>query len=230
MCRGKNICTELGTDPHNWDKHSPLRTPEWMIAELDLFISAVDDFLTGKRDSSIDKIKQIRSEEITFWFIEHGQMSGRHRRIILKVPMPETVKIDSRDLVRSPAKLQNQVFSRDYFRCRYCGNRLISQDFIRQFIKGLNSPLFQRGETNLTTHGIIHLTWPVADHVIPWNQGGRTDLSNLVSSCATCNYGKDGNTIEQIGIENPFYREPTRCNWHGLSDKIEMLREIINAA
>jgi hypothetical protein len=229
MCRGKKICTELGTDIHNWDKYSPLRTPEWMIAELDLFISAVDDFLAGERDSCVSKIRQIRNEEITYWFIEHGQMSGRHRRIILKGAIPGTLDMAFRDAVRSPASYQNQVFIRDHFRCRYCGNRLISQDFFRAFIKSFNSPLFQRGKTNLTTHGIIHLAWPVADHVVPWNQGGRTDLSNLVSSCATCNYGKDGNTIEQIGIENPFHREPAIGHWNGLSEKVKPLREIVNA-
>lgn len=68
----------------------------------------------------------------------------------------------------------------------------------------------------------------MADHVIPWNQGGRTDLSNLVSACASCNYGKDRFTIEQLGIENPFKRQPIIDNWMGLTDKIEMLRTINN--
>jgi hypothetical protein len=72
------------------------------------------------------------------------------------------------------------------------------------------------------THGIIHLTWPVADYVVPWNQGGRTDLDNLVSSCASCNYGKDGNTIQQIGIHNPFDREPIIDTWNGLTDKLNL--------
>ena len=75
---------------------------------------------------------------------------------------------------------------------------------MRLFIKKINTSLFQRGKSNLTTHGIIHLYWPVADHVIPWSKGGLTNLENLVSSCATCNYGKAGYTIEQLGIENPF--------------------------
>jgi 5-methylcytosine-specific restriction endonuclease McrA len=41
------------------------------------------------------------------------------------------------------------------------------------------------------------------DHVIPWSLGGRTDESNLVSSCWSCNYGKANFTVEQIGIRNP---------------------------
>ena len=85
---------------------------------------------------------------------------------------------------------------------------------------------FKRGDTNLTTHGIIHLSWPVADHVIPWNLGGKTNLSNLISSCASCNYGKDGYTIEQLGISNPFNRVPIIDKWDGLVSKIPKLKSL----
>ena len=97
---------------------------------------------------------------------------------------------------------------------------------MRLFIKKINTSLFQRGKSNLTTHGIIHLYWPVADHVIPWSKGGLTNLENLVSSCATCNYGKAGYTIEQLGIENPFNRSPVLDNWDGLIEKITDIKNI----
>jgi 5-methylcytosine-specific restriction endonuclease McrA len=153
-------------------------------------------------------------------------MSGRHRKIVLKIPPPLLVPEALRDPIRSPHKIQQAVFERDGYRCRYCGNKLIAQEFIKAFIKQLNSPFFQRGKTNLTTHGIIHISWPVADHVIPWNLGGRTDLNNLVSACAACNYGKDGNTIEQLGIENPFNRPPVMNGWNGLLDKMRALESV----
>lgn len=224
MCRSKNICSELGTNPDNWNLFSPHPTPIWMAGQIDIFELAVNDFIVGNKDSCLNRIKQIKSEEITNWYIEHGQMSGRHRKLILKVTPPKTIDENLRDPIRSPQKVQNEVFERDGYRCRYCGNRLISQDFIRVFVKELDSPLFQRGGTNLTTHGIIHIAWPVADHVVPWNQGGRTDLTNLVSSCATCNYGKDGYTIEQLGIQNPFNRVPIIDKWNGLTDKLAELK------
>lgn len=226
MCRGKNTCSELGVNPEKWDKFSPLRTPNWMTNEIDLFVSAVDDFLSGDKNSCLEKIRQIRTEEITYWYIEHGQMSGRHRKLTLGITPPSNIDDNLRDPVRSPSKVQNAVFERDGYKCRYCGNKLISQDFFRLFIKKLNSDLFKRGETNLTTHGIIHIAWPVADHVIPWNKGGQTNLENLVSSCATCNYGKDGYTIEQMGVENPFNRKPQIDAWTGLTDRIEKLKKI----
>jgi len=220
LCRAKDTCSELGTDPQTWDIYCPLRKPSWMAEQINLIMSAVNDFFSGQKDACLHKISEIRSAEITNWYIEHGQMSGRHRKIILKTPQPKAIPESKRDLIRSPRKFQTQVFERDGYKCRYCGGKLISQEFIRFFIKELNSPAFQRGETNLNTHGIIHLTWPVADHVVPWNLGGRTNLDNLVSACTTCNYGKDGYTLEQIGIENPFKRLPIIDNWNGLYDKI----------
>ncbi len=225
MCRGKNICSELGTNTENWSIHSPLPTPSWMAEQIDLFEVAVNEFITGNRESCLIKLKQIKSEEITNWYIEHGQMSGRHRKLSLKISPPETIDEMLRDPTRSPSKVQNDVFKRDGYRCRYCGNKLLSQDFIRLFIKKLNSELFRRGETNLTTHGIIHISWPVADHVIPWNKGGRTNLTNLVSSCATCNYGKDGYTIDQLGIQNPFNRPPIVDEWNGFMNKLKALEK-----
>jgi 5-methylcytosine-specific restriction endonuclease McrA len=224
MCRGKNICSELGTDSNTWSKESPLPKPEWMNNEVDLFIRAVDAFKAGNKDLCLEIIDQIRTAEITEWYIEHGQMSGRHRKLQLNIPPPETIDISLRDPIRSPAKLQKQVFERDSYHCRYCGGKLISQEFLKTFIKSLNSPLFSRGETNLNTHGIIHLTWPVADHVIPWNKGGRTSLDNLVSSCAPCNYGKDGYTIEQLGLIDPLTRPAKISDWDGLSVKIYQLK------
>lgn len=220
MCRGKNICSELGTDSNTWSKESPLPKHEWMNYEVDLFIKAVEAFIAGNKNLCLEIIGQIRTAEITEWYIEHGQMSGRHRKLQLNIPPPETIDIDLRDAVRSPAKLQKQVFERDSYHCRYCGGKLISQEFLKTFIKRLNSPLFSRGETNLNTHGIIHLTWPVADHVIPWNKGGRTSLDNLVSSCAPCNYGKDGYTIEQLGLIDPLTRPAKISDWDGFNNKI----------
>ncbi len=220
MCRGKNICIELGTETNNWSKESPLPKPKWMEKEVDLYVRAIEAFTSGNKPQCLEIISQINTNEITNWYVEHGQMSGRHRKIQLNISPPATIDLSLRDPVRSPAKLQKEVFERDSYHCRYCGGKLISQEFLRAFIKSLNSPLFARGETNLSTHGIIHITWPVADHVLPWNKGGRTNLENLVSACAPCNYGKDGYTIEQLGLNDPFNRPAKNSEWDGLYGKI----------
>jgi len=95
---------------------------------------------------------------------------------------------------------------------------------MKEFIKKLNSNEFIKGPTNLTTHGLVHATWPVADHVYPWILGGATNPSNLVASCASCNYGKANYTIEQLGIQNPLNFDPVLDHWDGLSSFLEEIK------
>jgi len=229
MCRGKDQCSELDTDPARWDKNSPLPPPKWIEEEISKFTQSVEYLISGKRGKCIDMLSTIRDAEFTNWYIEHGQMSGKHRKNLLGIKKPELLKENLRDPLRAPKKFQNEVFARDNYHCRYCGSRLISQKFIKLFIQALDSDIFKRGKTNLTTHGIIHATWPVADHVIPWNIGGKTNPDNLVSSCATCNYGKDGYTCEQLGILNPFEQPPVADDWDGLVSKELHIKAYNNA-
>ncbi|HRH10400.1 MAG TPA: HNH endonuclease [Bacteroidia bacterium] len=224
MCRTKNSCTELDIDPSKWNKECLLPIPTFITSEIEVFIKATDLFFDGKKDECLMLIESIKSKEMTDWYVEHGQMSGRQRRIGLNKKVPEKLAEELRDPVRSPARIQEAVFTRDGYRCRYCGAKLISQKFIKLFIEKLNSPFFRKGKDSKSIHGIIHLTWPVADHVVPWNLGGRTNLENLVSACAPCNYGKDGNTLEQLGLNNPFERAPLVDAWDGFVGRIEALK------
>lgn len=223
MCRGKNSCFILGVNPREWPINNCIKLPNEAFEAVEHFKSAVYSFLEGNREAAIQHIDNISNELLINWFIEHGQMSGRHRKIVIQLDRPSAIPFESRDPVRSPSKLQNQVFERDGYICRYCGIQLVSQVFLKKFIKVLDYHKFRKGNTNLEQHAVIHFLWPVADHVIPWNLGGRTSLDNLVSSCATCNYGKDGYTLEEIQITNPFLRAVITSEWKGFSDKIDLL-------
>lgn len=214
MCISKDFCSELGLDFHTWSKECPLPRPDWFASQIDIFVEALSCFRRGDRDASLGLISEIRSDEIIEWYVEHGQMSGKHRSKGLGLEEPPEVPIWSRDQQRGLKKnVEIIVFQRDNYHCRYCGSRLIPTPFMKSFVKELNSPLFKYGRKNHDRHGIIHLTKPLADHLIPWSLGGRTSLENLVSSCAPCNYGKAGFTLEQLGLENPFNRSALQNNW-----------------
>ena len=204
---------ELGSDASKWSKESLLPRPDWFDFQIDLFLEAVNCFQLGDRESCVNIISQIRSDEIIDWYVEHGQMSGRHRALVIGLEKPPEVPFNFRDPERSPNKLELQVFQRDNYRCRYCGSRLIPSEFMKKLSEKLDSPVFRNGRTNRERHGIFHLTKPVADHVVPWRLGGRTSLENLVSSCPPCNYGKDGYTLEQLGIEDPFSHQ-IKSDWN----------------
>jgi hypothetical protein len=225
MCRGRSECSELGTDPNLWDKFCPLPSQDWFEDQLDIFQEAVTQFFNGYRNDCINTLAKIRTDEMSDWYIEHGQMSGKHRAYELGLPVPEQVPDSRRDSLRAPKKYESQVFLRDGFRCRYCGIRLVSNQVLNTFIKSLNSTCFVKGPRNIDTHGIVIIFNPVADHVTPWNLGGMTNLDNLVASCGPCNYGKDRFTIEQIGIENPFLRNPVVDSWDGLLSQLKRIKQ-----
>lgn len=64
-------------------------------------------------------------------------------------------------------KLRFAVFTRDNFRCVYCG-RTPTEDNVKL----------------------------VTDHVIPSSRGGDTTMENLVTSCTECNIGKSDILLE----------------------------------
>ena len=223
VCRGVSQCTELPNTPQSWDHRSPLPPPHWIHSQIEIFLIAVDELISGHMDTCHEIIHTLRAREFCEWYIEHGQNSGRFRAYALSYPKPQPAPESERDVLRSPTRYQEEVFKRDGYRCRYCGIKLIAQQALKVIIKKLGHQSFQKGPTNLTTHGIIHATWPVADHVVPWNLGGRTAPSNLVSSCASCNYGKANYTIEQLGLDSPWDFVPMKNHWNGLTSKISAI-------
>jgi|TARA_B100001964_G_scaffold188594_1_gene209969 hypothetical protein len=216
MCRDKPTCTELPSDRAAWDLGCPLPTPEWWASQVDILAQAFNEFRGGRREECLETLARLRNDEMRDWYIEHGQMSGTHRARALSVSPPTKLPKDELDGRRSPRKFQKEVFIRDGYRCRYCGNRVVCPDTLKRFIRDLSHPHLKKGDTNLSTSGIIHAVWPMADHVVPWSYGGRTAPENLVTSCFPCNYGKANFTIEQLGIESPFRREPMVDEWTGL--------------
>lgn len=49
------------------------------------------------------------------------------------------------------------------------------------------------------------------DHVIPRSRGGKTEWTNIVTCCITCNRDKGGRTPQEAGMR--LVRKPTRPDW-----------------
>ena len=56
----------------------------------------------------------------------------------------------------------------------------------------------------------------VVDHLVPHSRGGTNEAGNLVTSCQSCNYGKDDWVIEELGLTDPRMRPPRIDGWDGL--------------
>ena len=59
MCRGKNYCSELGVNPVEWNKNAPISKPIWFLEQIEIFESAVNDFISIDRNACLDKISKI---------------------------------------------------------------------------------------------------------------------------------------------------------------------------
>lgn len=228
MCRGLSVCSELGSNPGQWDRECLLRPPAWIGTCIDTFIEAMDCLIKGNRNGCLELLKKIQEREKAFtnWYIEHGQISGNHRARILKHSRPAAISTALDPVRNASKKLEVEILKRDHYHCRYCGCRLIDRKVLQAFVDTLASPLLTRGSTNLEKHGVILASWPYIDHVVPHSLGGRTDAGNLVSSCYSCNFGKDGYSCEQVGISNPRSRDPLNDGWDGLQSRLPLLKRL----
>jgi hypothetical protein len=215
MCRGESRCVELGDNPNIWSTASPLRPPDWFKEEVKLFHKSVFEASKGHIDKAIGILKKIRDAELRNWYVEHGQMSGMFRVKILKRPRPVAENID-RDKLRSPDKFANFVFERDNYSCRYCGLPVIPKDILRAYSRCVGKEFFKDTGTNAERHGVVLAFRANADHVVPWTLGGKTEPSNLVSSCWSCNYGKAGYTLEELDLVDPRQTDVIKTEWDGL--------------
>lgn len=217
MCRGTKTCTELGTRPELWSREAPLVPPVWFESQLSIFVEAAKAAAGGDVFAARAKLLLIRSTDLQTWYIEHGQNSGtfRHRQLGKRKAQ---IFHTSLDTLASSDRFSNEVFKRDGYRCRYCGLRLIPKSVLQAFSAVVGADAFRATGTNVERHGIVLAFRANADHVVPYNLGGRTDLNNLVACCWSCNYGKGKFTLDQLGLEDPRNRPVNSANtWDGLT-------------
>lgn len=63
--------------------------------------------------------------------------------------------------------------------------------------------------------------WLQYDHVLPHARGGNNDLSNVVITCAPCNFGRMDKLMEEIGVIDPRTRKAVDTDWDGLERLIQ---------
>lgn len=225
MCKGQKKCTELGIEPIFWDKKSPLPPPSWFKNEINLFSEAVRLATIGDIDNSLKLLLKIKSNNLRIWYCDHGQVSGRFRNRILKIPKSGNLS-SGLDPLRSPDKYSEEVFKRDNFTCQYCSGKVIPKEVLNIYSKIIGEEFFRATGTNLERHGIILAFRANADHVTPWKYGGVTNAENLVTCCWSCNYGKAGYSLKEIMVDNPKRNNFNNSGWSGLTEYLSDLKRV----
>lgn len=204
MCKKRNadFCTELGRDSLSWSSDAPLKKPKWIKGSFESLVDAITYASAGKVDLARSILKNSRDLEMRTWYDVHAQNIAKWRSDAFKVQSPEPVL--PLDPVKTFSKYESKLFARDNYKCRYCSDYVVPKNVFKKANLLIGSAGLPLGRTNLTRSGFYLIFVATLDHVIPWSLGGRTDESNLVTSCWSCNYGKANFTVEQIGIKNPF--------------------------
>lgn len=117
-----------------------------------------------------------------------------------------------------PVGLKRDLAERDGWRCRYCGVRLLSKDFLANLTRLFPLDFADTGR-HATQHPALAVLRFNQDHVTPRSAGGPNTLDNLVSSCGTCNYAKSDCSIEELGLQSPFSRDAFVDDWDGLAGR-----------
>ena len=108
-----------------------------------------------------------------------------------------------------------QLHARDGFHCRFCGIPVIRAE-VRERIQRAYPQALRWGKRNVERHAAFFALWAQYDHLLPHAHGGGNELSNIVVTCAACNYGRGGYTLTEVGLAHPLERPPVRSAWDGL--------------
>lgn len=191
----------------------------WQAA--DLLSQAADAHVRGEFAYAADLFRAADKPEIRA-FTRAG-WSNAKRHILHPYANPHVLVPDAeRDPIRNvrpelsrTRALCEAILARDGFSCRYCGLPVIDS-LTRKVAHRLYPAAVRWGGGDEDHHTAFQCLWLQYDHVIPHAAGGRSDLDNLVITCAVCNFGKENLSLEQLGLEDPRLRPPVQTEWDGL--------------
>lgn len=115
---------------------------------------------------------------------------------------------------------QRIVVERDGYHCRFCGIPVIRRE-VRSALRPTYPEALRWGSRNSDQHAAFQCMWLQYDHVLPNQRGGDSSQSNVLITCAACNFGRMQWTVEESGLRDPRSSEgaPTwegRQSWDGL--------------
>jgi len=186
------------------------------------YLAETADFLLARNpeEASNSLVKADIKEIAEFYQLVAGStkhpIHWQHRQ-------PKSIPLKDRVECRMPSlKLEEFIFNRDGWKCRFCATRVVSRRARKILIK-----LFPQ-ETHWVTkeydrHAALHCQAASLDHILPHSRGGNNSETNLVTACGPCQFGRNQWTIEEVGFFDPREYPPLMDEWDGLS-RIDALK------
>lgn len=220
MCQDRQ-CPLANPDPAAWNKACLVPPAPWLPEELERFQRLVAQLARGQDDAARAILRDLRNDDLHAWFDEHGK-SKRLRRLRLAAAESPTDASPTTPTLKASKKHQRTVYARDRYTCRWCGLRVVDERILKIVSQIL--PAFGYDRTAPNRHGFVKAFKPVADHVQPATRGGHNEVSNLVTCCSVCNYGRMERTHAELGLEDPRNRQPADSEWNGLVSYLNPLQ------
>lgn len=194
-----------------------LREPIQQIFEASKYLdAAASAHIAGKVKLASELLIAADMPELREWT---ESLWGANSPYVKITPMPDAapnLPREERVKLRMPnTSEKKQLHERDGFHCRFCGIPVIRKE-VREYFKQHYPNAVEWGRKNIEQHAGFQLLWLQYDHVLPHARGGTNDLSNIVITCAPCNYGRSDSLVEEVGLVSPFSQEPVNSGWDGL--------------
>jgi len=181
-----------------------------------LLDAAVTAHLLGNRPLAADLIRKADIPEVKEWgYSLWGANSPYIQYRIIPDAEPTLSKIERQKLRMPTIAEKHQLLQRDGFHCRFCGIPVIRTEVRQRFVRAYPE-LEIWGKTNEKQHAAFQTLWVQYDHILPHARGGGNELTNMLITCAPCNYGRMNYTLEEVNLADPRTHNPIISTWDGL--------------
>jgi 5-methylcytosine-specific restriction endonuclease McrA len=209
------ICHDAANDIDFWAPRACFLPP---IPEVDraaeLLAEAADALLAANCALALERLRQADMPVVSNYAT---MIMGRydlniHRKRNIDIDLQKGVRVKQR--MPSP-QVERSMYSRDGWRCRFCGCRVVLKPARDRMAKLLPGAI-RLGPRAQDCHAAFLALSAVPDHIIPHTYGGTNDLDNLVTACWPCNNGRGSLTLNEVGLIDPRSRPPLVDGWDGL--------------
>lgn len=177
--------------------------------------NAADSLLDGRTADAAAELVLADNPEIMRHTIKVvGALSiDVHRNLTLPKVLSKELRAPGR---MPPPKVQDTIFERDKWCCRFCGTKVICKKARSVLLKSFPIQAHWGGK-EYAQHAALYALEASIDHVIPHSRGGTNDAENLVTSCYCCQHGRGQWTLDEVELLDPRLTEPPQNGWDGLT-------------
>lgn len=220
-------------DPDFWKPRRCMREPiEDIFKAANLLSDAADAHLANDNINAEKLIREANLPSIRAWTeslwgsTKNNPNNYIYHRYRVVENAPAHLQKNLRVPLRMPSRADcSKIIERYGRNCVFCGIPLIRRE-VREFLRKLYPSTQIWGSRNVQQHAAFQCMWLQYDHLLPHSRGGDNTITNVVPTCAGCNYGRWDATLSEVGIIDPSINEISKTSWDGLERLLPPNRRI----